>query len=390
MPNPKFSFSLKPKEAIEYLEQKGFKQSFNYDEIMHEAHHRSFTIAKVMRDDLLLYMHHSLLVAQKEGLGFKEWKKSIRPTLKSYGWWGETEVKDPRTGEVKTIHVGSRRLRTIYETNMRVSYAVGRYKKLKSLPFSKYWMYISMLLPTTRPSHADKHGTVLPRDDTWWDTNYPPNAWNCKCKVRAYSKRDLDKRGIEVAKEAPESIATKDWAYNVGDTSKVGRVEKLNIDDSMDTLPKLMPKEENRDLTGDELRQIFYSTLGIKAGESIIDKTQSVLTVDDRLFMNGAFDKTKKQNRHLFIQQFASAIDDPDEIWLEVEYEDSKRRRSYRITKKFFRFFDAGGKQAAIMAVFHYNTDRTVGSSIYNVVGKSQIDKKRSGKLIFSKGQERR
>lgn len=218
MPNPKFSFSLKPKEAIEYLQSKGFKQSFHYDELMHEAHHRSFTIAKMMNNDLLSDVHASLLQAQENGIGFKEWKKNIKPTLKSAGWYGETEVLNPKTGELKTIFVGSRRLRTIYETNMRVSHAVGRYKKLVSLPLSKYWMYVSMLLPNTRPSHADKHETVLPRDDAWWDTNYPPNAWNCKCKVRAYSKRDLDKRGIEVAATSPENIATKDWAYHVGKT----------------------------------------------------------------------------------------------------------------------------------------------------------------------------
>ena len=216
MPNPKFSFRLTPKEAIAYLQSKGFKQSFDYDEIMHEAHHRSFTVAKIMRDDLLQDIHHSLTAAKYEGIGFSEWHKNITPTLKRYGWHGETEVLNPKTGEIKTIYVGARRLRTIYQTNMRVSHAVARYRKLKALPFSVYWMYVSALLPTTRTSHAEKHGTVLHRDDPWWDSNYPPNDWNCKCKARAYSKKELDKRGIEIQTQAPEKIATSDWDYHVG------------------------------------------------------------------------------------------------------------------------------------------------------------------------------
>jgi len=391
MPNPKFSFNLEPKESIDYLQGKGFKQSFDYEEIMQSAHHTSFTVAKVMRDDLLSDIHSSLVAAQKDGVGFKAWKKTIKPTLKSYGWYGETTVKDPRTDKVKTIHVGSRRLRTIYETNMRVSRAVGRYKKLRALPLSQYWMYTSLLLPNTRKTHAAKHETVLHRDDPWWDLNYPPNAWNCKCSVRAYSKSALEKRGIEVAATSPESIATSDWAYNVGKLNNVGRVKKLNIDDSMDTLPTLFPKEANRNLTADKLKKMFYSALGVKAGDSFIDKTQNVLTIDNSLFSGKGFDKTKKKNRHLFLSKYAEVISSPDEIWIEAEHEDNKRGKRYRFTKKFFKFFITENKKpVAILAIFHYRADKTIGSTIYNVEGKTQIDKKRVGKLVYSKGQERR
>ena len=256
MPNPKFSFSLQPQEAIDYLEQKGFKQSFRYDEIMHEAHHRSFTVAKVMRDDLLQDIHSSLVQAKKDGIKFKEWKENIKPTLKSYGWYGETEVVDPRTGEVKTIHVGSRRLRTIFSTNMRVSHAVARYQKLKALPLSKYWMYVSLLLPTTRDEHAAKHETVLPRDHTWWQTNYPPNAWNCYCKVRAYTKRELDRRGIEVADKV-EDIASSDWAYNVGEAD-INTLKSLRKEKVLQA-PKEIKKAAASSMAIDEAFQESYA-----------------------------------------------------------------------------------------------------------------------------------
>jgi len=235
MANPTFSFNLQPKEAIAYLKQKGLKQSFNYDEIMHQAHNDSFTVAKIMRNDLLLDMQNSLRKAQEEGLKFSSWKKSIEPMLVDYGWYSKTSVTNPKTGEVKEIHVGSRRLKNIFKTNMRVSYGVARYKKMKALPFSKYWMYISMLLPTTRTTHSAKHGKVLKRDDPWWSTNYPPNAWGCKCKVRAYTKKQLDKRGIKIEKSMGKTIAQKDWAYDVGAGAK--KLEKLR-DDGIDKLPK--------------------------------------------------------------------------------------------------------------------------------------------------------
>ena len=192
MDNPSFSFNLPPLEAIAHLKEKGIKQSFDYYEIMHNAHNKSFTVAKIMRDDLLFDMQQSLIKAQVNGTNFKDWQKNIKPTLIDYGWYGETSVTNPRTGEVKDIFVGSRRLKNIFKTNMRVSYAKARYKKMMELPVSVYWMYISMLLPTTRDQHSTNHQTTLHREDSWWSTNYPPNGWGCKCKVRAYSKKELE------------------------------------------------------------------------------------------------------------------------------------------------------------------------------------------------------
>lgn len=34
-----------------------------------------------------------------------------------------------------------------------------------------------------RPKHAALHGVTLPIDDTFWQTYYPPNGWNCRCTV---------------------------------------------------------------------------------------------------------------------------------------------------------------------------------------------------------------
>ena len=204
---------------------------------MHQAHHKSFTIAKVMRNDLLLDIQNSLLKAQEDGIKFAEWQKRVKPMLIDYGWYGATTVTNPSTGEIKNIFVGSRRLKNIFNTNMRVSYSIARYHKLKALPFSKYWMYVSMLLPNTRGTHRAKHGKVLERSDPWWSTNYPPNAWGCKCKVRAYSKKQLEKKGVKIEKSMGEGIAKEDWAYDVGAGAK--KLEGLR-NDGIDKLPKAL------------------------------------------------------------------------------------------------------------------------------------------------------
>ena len=34
-----------------------------------------------------------------------------------------------------------------------------------------------------RPEHAALHDVTLPASDTFWDSYYPPNGWNCRCTV---------------------------------------------------------------------------------------------------------------------------------------------------------------------------------------------------------------
>lgn len=34
-----------------------------------------------------------------------------------------------------------------------------------------------------RPEHAALNGVTLPMSDTFWETYYPPNGWNCRCTV---------------------------------------------------------------------------------------------------------------------------------------------------------------------------------------------------------------
>lgn len=227
----KFDFYAEPAKVVEYLRQKRPEVHFDYDEIMHGAHHRAFTVAKITKLDLLSDVQESLAYAAENGLGFEEWKKSLLPTLAKKGWLGNVDAKDPKTGEIKQIYVGSRRLKNIYNTNMRVAYAVGAYEEAMNSD-AEFLRYTAVLDSKTRASHRALHGVVLPKDHPFWDTHYPPNAWNCRCKARAYTKQELKSRGWSVTENIPSVEPHPDWAYNVGKTDNLDavfadKVEKL-------------------------------------------------------------------------------------------------------------------------------------------------------------------
>lgn len=238
-----FSFFDEPTEVVEYLQSKKSELHFDYDEIAHDTHKRVFTIAKMTDLDLLKDMQSSLYEAFKNGIKFDEWKKQIKPKLAARGWLGKTQVTNPKTGETKNIYVGNHRLKTIYSTNMRTAYAKARYQSQMSAS-GEYFYYTAVLDRLTRPAHKRMHGVVLPKTDKFWDTNYPPNDWNCRCKVQVLSKQQLKSRGISPLKDSSslKDVAGADFAYNPG--KKLDKLDEILSKKQSEALATLRLKEQ--------------------------------------------------------------------------------------------------------------------------------------------------
>ena len=209
------SFFAEPVNVVKALAARTPELHFDYDEIMHEAHSRAFTVAKIARIDLLSDIQTSLSEAYKKGQGFGEWRDSIKPVLAKKGWLGDVSVINPKTGEAKQIYVGSRRLKRIFETNMRVSVAKARYESQMSSA-GEYFRYKAVLDRRTRPSHAKLHGMILPKTHKFWEKNYPPNDWGCRCQVQVLTQSEMQSYGFKPYAGTPLNVASEDWAYNPG------------------------------------------------------------------------------------------------------------------------------------------------------------------------------
>jgi len=79
----------------------------------------------------------------------------------------------------------------IYQTNFTASYAAGRWAQLNDpdlLKLRPYWQYVhNDTVQHPRPLHQawGRKPVVLPPDDPWWRTHFPPNGWGCRCRVVA-------------------------------------------------------------------------------------------------------------------------------------------------------------------------------------------------------------
>ena len=201
-------FGLPPEKAIEYFQSKGFALTWDWKELWQEAQAKAFTVAKVMNTDILIDIRSALDDALNNGTTLREFQKNLTPILQAKGWWGKAEHINTLTGEASIVQLGSpRRLRTIYQTNLQTAYMAGRYNQMMETRASHpYWQYVAVLDGRTRPTHRAMNGRVFKYDDALWNAMYPPNGFNCRCRVRPLTAAAVEREGATVESSAGRLI----------------------------------------------------------------------------------------------------------------------------------------------------------------------------------------
>lgn len=197
-----------PEEALEFFKAKELRPAFSYRDVWRQEHDTAFTVAKVLERDLLADIQKSLADALANGTTFEAWAQGIRGTFEQSGWadYG-TEAQTPR------------RLKTIFDTNMRMARAVGQEERIqrtkRALPYLAYELGPSRV---HRDEHVGWEGTVLPVDDPWWQTHSPPLGYGCRCWRRQLTRSQAEELGIS---EPPEEQLV-DWTDpRTGETEQV-------------------------------------------------------------------------------------------------------------------------------------------------------------------------
>lgn len=182
-----YMFGMTPHEAVEYIQKKGIAITQHWYELWQDAHAKAFTVAKITNAQMLQDIKDLVEKSLKEGLTFDSFKKEFTKMLQTKGYTAPAGLTPWR-------------LETIYRTNLQSAYMRGRYHYQIQDRARPYWMYEAVLDSRTRPSHRGMHGKIFPKDDPIWDIWYPPNGFNCRCRVRSLTKEEAEKRGISEGK----------------------------------------------------------------------------------------------------------------------------------------------------------------------------------------------
>lgn len=208
-------FRMKPIEALRYLDNKGL--NIRTDAMTPRDHAYAFGFANLTRLDIAQDLVNELRESVANGDTADMFIKKMTPILKKKGWWGTEEVIDTDTGEITRHQMGNPgRLKTIFYTQRQQAFMAARYEQLiDSRERYPYWRYRAVMDLNTRPSHAKLNNLIFHHSDPIWNVIFPPNGFNCRCRVEFISEEQIKREGLVVSRT--EQLLNQDVIIGLDD-----------------------------------------------------------------------------------------------------------------------------------------------------------------------------
>jgi SPP1 gp7 family putative phage head morphogenesis protein len=341
-------------EANEFFSGKVNLPTRKSDDLRHHAHVRAFSVAGVVRDDMLSDFRAAIEKARVQGTGLSEFRKDFDAIVDRTGWRFKALGS---TDEERRAW----RARIIYRTNMRTSYMAGRWRQMTDpdvLRYRPFWRYKHSGSRHPRKTHLALDEKVFAWDDPIWEVYFPPNGFGCECDVEALSRRQMRALG----KEGPDTFPLpgayesrdprtgdpevrypgidRGWEYNVGRAWTDGVVPQelhqplapVGTDAEpppAGPMPPPRPAPPARllpdNLPPEQYVESFMGAFDLSPNEAALhrDPSGGVVTVSRALFetrdREGSVTglKAGKRGRGQFALLLADTILDPDEIWVD-------------------------------------------------------------------------
>lgn len=212
-------------DALAFFRKKGLAKSYAWQDVAKAAHDFYFTVAKMMSVSLLEDVRAIIDEGIASGAAPKTLAKDLKGLLGARGWWGRQIKTDPLTGARELVQLGSdRRVRTIINTNLRTSYAAGRWSRVTRLKSTfPILVYKCVLDGRERDEHRAWNNVALLVSDPWWDSHYPPCDWGCRCRTVSMTQAQADRRDLIIGTK-PAYFGTRSWRNKrTGDVTQVER-----------------------------------------------------------------------------------------------------------------------------------------------------------------------
>lgn len=171
------------------------------------------------------------------------------------------------------IELSSHHLDNIFRTNIQNAYAHGIWTQQQENKANRpYLKYSSLTDSRVRPSHLALNNIVRHIDDSFWDTHYVPNGFNCRCAIDAITESQAKRLGITIDEELPDIQPDKGWAVSPASYGKhLNEVLDQKIADADPRLADELIKVRDEMLISQEANEAI-----VKAFEPMSDTSKQV------------------------------------------------------------------------------------------------------------------
>jgi hypothetical protein len=404
--------SLPFEAQVAFFRQKVNLPTRAWTDIWEGMHSRAFVVAGAMKQDLLTDLRTAVQGAIENGHTLDQFRKEFDQVVAKHGW----------------AYNGGRnwRTRVIYDTNLRSSYSAARYQQLQAVKKVRpFWKYVHASGEThPRPQHLAWDGMVLHADDPFWDSHYPPNGWNCRCRVFPIDHKqlsDLGKAGPDKAPEvkmrqatvgtrgpSPRTVMVPEgidpgFGYNPGKTAWGKPVSEQVMAEAKAApggawkrltpgswqeynRPKQIPRDTPKARIGPrlkdvaEMHQALHHLLG---GEDKAFKVAGMPVLVNAETLATHLDPARSE----YLPLLPELLSDPFEAWLAFEQhkETGQVAMRTRIVKAFNAGKDRSGKDRTLLFVANAHKGALESWTMIPTSDDQYINKQRVGKMIYGR-----
>ena len=197
-------------EAVAFFRDKTSLSPEAFYALSEAARVKAFTVAVGSEDTIIAAIRDLVESALAEGMSLRDFQQRAAAVLDHAG----VSMATPWYWE------------TVYRTNLATSYHVGRWQQMTDPAVTAvrpYIRYLSARLPTSRPSHVEKHGLIYPQDHPFWDEWFPLSGFNCRCTTQSVSEANLARYGWHVSDSMDFQYPHADRGFGVNP----GKVEVI-------------------------------------------------------------------------------------------------------------------------------------------------------------------
>lgn len=396
-------------EQIDFFKQKLDLPTNRWSDIYTREHDFAFAVAGATKRDLLADLHQAVRKGIEQGTTLDQFRKDFDEIVARRGWTGWTG-EGSKAGRAW-------RTRVIYETNLRTSYAAGRYQQGKDQANNRpYWRYRhSPAVEDPRQLHLSWDGMVLRHDDPWWDSRYPPNGWGCQCFVETLrpeqvpdgpdaapddGSREVDVPG-QGTREVPEGV-DPGFEYAPGQARRLASTRAPQDPPALDDIPTRTPAPGDAlptprsftppdDWPGDDAAdedhvRAFLGEFGATLDQParFTDAAGEALLIGKELFIqrrNNTW-KVGKGERHQQLPMLAELLRRPDEIWARMERHRAKKK--WMVRRRYIARFQVAGATSPALAVFEEAEDGWWGRTIHPG-DEDYVERSRGGVRLYKR-----